>query len=503
MSEGGNIIRIIGGKSTWTSEEDMNIIATDGDVTFYSPQRVNIEGEQDGQKFGIYDFEEENTDDEKYFPTGYWSYDFEGKNTIPGDSNHLYRTTLERTVYLQINVSDNVPSGTLIKFQLWEKDAFGITDDSEFNEKEVFKVAEVREINGKKRISIKLFLENIWKKEIAKDKGAFQNGCIELFWKWNYGNISWHSRDVELSVYPSEFRLRIKAALNSQTNALPEIYSHKGDIICFAIEQLPNGKIEKFVTMKLRTTTTFRSIEGINKFKKEVFTETIDLKRNRLETSSYNIEDVEHIFTIKKEYKDIYIEEKLYNVPIAKGSDIAIYNSIKKVVNFGKIAADTFGQIQILDEMRNMIPELSNNGEFNKPSLSTFVGFIPGAQVIAFGVGVLEWIAQDYIKEMKEWVDEQMWIDWQNEKAKGLNEARNFINNYWAIDNHFQAIEISQRTLNLLLKGNFNSINELKDDIYNGNIADILSYTVFFHRINEEAIEDYFDVLDCIFINEI
>lgn len=55
-SEGGNIIRIIGGKSEWISEKDFNIIATDGDVSLSSPTKVNIEGLQGGQKFGVYDY---------------------------------------------------------------------------------------------------------------------------------------------------------------------------------------------------------------------------------------------------------------------------------------------------------------------------------------------------------------------------------------------------------------------------------------------------------------
>lgn len=52
------------------------------------------------------------------------------------------------------------------------------------------------------------------------------------------------------------------------------------------------------------------------------------------------------------------------------------------------------------------------------PSLSTYIGFIPGAQVIAFGVGVLEWISADMLREMDEMVDEQMW------KVGGMPKAK-------------------------------------------------------------------------------
>lgn len=71
------------------------------------------------------------------------------------------------------------------------------------------------------------------------------------------------------------------------------------------------------------------------------------------------------------------------------------------------------------------------------PSLSTFIGFIPGAQVIAFGVGVLEWIAADMLREMDEMVDQQMWISWQNAKSKGVQGAQSFKNTYWAREKGF------------------------------------------------------------------
>ena len=71
------------------------------------------------------------------------------------------------------------------------------------------------------------------------------------------------------------------------------------------------------------------------------------------------------------------------------------------------------------------------------PSLSTYIGFIPGALVIAFGVGVLEWIAGDMLREMDEMDDEQMWISWQNAKSKVVQGAQSFKNTYWAREKGF------------------------------------------------------------------
>lgn len=497
----GNIIRIISAKSQWISDDEMNLISTEKDVSLSSLAEVNINGEKNGRKIGVYNFTKNESNDEKDFPTAYWSYDFDGLKRVPSDSNHSFRTTLEKTVYFQINPIDSFPTNVSINFQLWEKDAVNFTDDNEFNDQEVFRWGTTREIDGKKRITIELFLENIWKKEIANDRGAFQNGCIELFWKWEYKGINWNSRDVELSVYPSDNQLRLKPALDSKEYALPEVYSHKGDIVLFAIDRLPNSEIQKFVSIKIRKTITFTSVEGVNKFKKEIYSEAIDVSRNRIESTSYQVEDVEHFFTVKEDIKKIFVEEEIMKVPVARGSDIAVYNSIKKGIKFGKQAAEVFGNIQVLDEMRNMIPELSSNGKFNKPSLSTFVGFIPGAQIIAFGVGVLEWIAQDQIREMNEWIDNQMWITWQNVKTQGIDAAKSFKRTYWAMDNGFDYIDIDQSTLNSLLKGKFKKKDELLTESFK-NSSNTPQYTVFIYRVIEEEIEDYFDVVDCIFIKK-
>lgn len=504
----GTITRIISNQSEWISENEFDLISKENDAVFSSVTKVSIDGKKSGHQIGAYNYNEKKDVEVKDFPFGWWTYDYDGKKRVDYDKNDNtgFRSYLEKTVYFQLEVNDRVPLETSIQFKLYDYDtALGFDnlnpDDDKFDGKEVIRTINVREVDGKKRITIELFLEPIWKKEIVEDRGSFRDGCLDFYWKWNYDNTNWSSDKVILRVYPSLYKLRVKPALNTQTNALPEIYSHKGDIISFAIEQLPDGKIQKFVSMKIRTTTSFNSIEGINKFKKEIYTETIDLTRNRIESASYIIEDLEHIFTINGDFKKIFIEEQTYKVPVSKGSDIAVYNSIKKGVKFGKQAAEIFGHIQVLDEMRNMIPELSSNGQFNKPSLSTFIGFIPGAQIIAFGVGVLEWIAMDMIREMDEWIDEQMWISWQNTKHKGLATAKSFCDyNDWASKRRFKYYEVSKNLLNKILKGGFNNIDNLINESYSEKEAK--THTIFTNRVEDPEIEDFFDVIDCIFIND-
>jgi len=98
---------------------------------------------------------------------------------------------------------------------------------------------------------------------------------------------------------------------------------------------------------------------------------------------------------------------------------------------------------------------------------------------------------------MNEAVDQQLWIDWQNAKAKGLASAKSFIRCYWAIDKKFTEIDITQTTLNALLKGVSKTREELRIDIFkNVSSAENPKYTVFMYRVIEEEIEDYFHIVD-------
>ncbi|AZI32948.1 hypothetical protein [Kaistella carnis] len=178
----------------------------------------------------------------------------------------------------------------------------------------------------------------------------------------------------------------------------------------------------------------------------------------------------------------------------------SMYSSLNKKIKFGKAVSEALDKYLIIEEMAQMIPEISSNGKFNKPALSTFVGMIPGAQIIAFGVAVLEWVSADMIKEMDEWLDEQMWIRWQNSKAKGLKEARFFAGLDWAKKNGFFHESLSHQLLNRVLRGDFKEINELITAI--ARDSNPKTHTIFTYRVEEPQIEEYFDLIDCIFIND-
>ena len=116
----------------------------------------------------------------------------------------------------------------------------------------------------------------------------------------------------------------------------------------------------------------------------------------------------------------VYIEETLKTIKLDQSyKGIISYNSINKVLKYGRDANLVYGSYQLLTEMKEMIPVISENGEFNKPSLSSFVGMIPISAPLAFGFAVLEWISMDIVKEFDDMYEELKIIKLENAKRSG------------------------------------------------------------------------------------
>lgn len=437
------------------------------------------------------------------FIYGWWSKDFDGKIRVDSDKNHKFRSSLEETVYFQITVNERIKEGTMLIFNLFDYDGFFNPADKEFDNKEIIKNATVRKVDNENRITIKLFLNPNWEKNIIEEKGMFSNGFIELYWTWKYNNTLWRSKELQLSVYPSKNKLYLKPIIQNSDYKLPEIYSHKGDMVLFAIDQLPNGTIKKFVSMKLRNTIVYKSFEDINKFYKEIFTEKINLDTNNLEVASYQVEELNHYFKIKNDAKSIFIEEENIDVPVEKGSKQAVYNSLNKGVKIIKNAANVYNYYDIFKQTINMFPELSDNGKFNAPSLSTFVSSIPkncviNFSVVGFGLAYTEWVLKDQKEQDDKIIDQSLWVEWQNIKKQGLDAALNFVDyNGWAKDKNFNKHFVCQETLDKLFKGTFKTINDLRD--YNNMRNTENKYALISYRINKEELDTFVDIVDCVY----
>ncbi|MDR7371016.1 hypothetical protein [Flavobacterium aquidurense] len=436
--------------------------------------------------------------------SGWWSQDYEGLRNLQEDTRGR-KSSLGKTVYFQLTVSDNIPLGTPIVFQLWDYDTGMFIDclnpdDDKFNGKKVYRTAVVREVEGKHRITIELYLKPEWNPDLIADKGPAKDACLDFYWNWEYNGEPWTSEPNYLSVYPSETTLFIKPAINDNRYGLPEIYSNTGATILYALEKTPNGTVKKFSMVKLRTITTFKFQADINKFKREIYEEAINLGTNRLESASYVVEEGASFFKAPKNSSQIYIDEQIINIPIEARGLLAVRNFGVKTLKFAKEAAHYYGQYEILKEMKEMIPELSSNEKFNMPSLSTFVGFIPQLEVVAFGVEVVGWMVAESLRESKEIVDESMWADWQNAKGKGLRYAQDFMRSSWARDHKFNSMYIGQSILDNVLKGKFKTLTELRNQ--NDNDRCNKNHTLIHYKINDETTDKIFDIIDSIYINE-
>ncbi|WP_289664970.1 hypothetical protein [Flavobacterium panacagri] len=147
-----------------------------------------------------------------------------------------------------------------------------------------------------------------------------------------------------------------------------------------------------------------------------------------------------------------------------------------------------------------MMPEISSNGKFATPSVSTVLSFVPGYQILAFGVFLFEWMAQDLLQEADQNFQEQMWLEWQNTKTKGLDAVLSFIENSWAEENFFRSIPVNSEIINDLFKGKLKTYDEIKERRFTTKSP--LTHILITYGVQDLQLGTYYDVVDCVFMNE-
>lgn len=184
---------------------------------------------------------------------GGWTSDYEGMRNLEKDAAKS-KSNLGETVYYQLTVSNDIPIGTNITFKLWDED-FGdvlswfLSDDDTFDGKKVYRNAIVREVNGAHKMTVKLFLNPKWYDDLVADLGRFKNGCLDLYWTWEYDGQPWTSNTNILNVYPSKTTLFIKPAYEGY--GFPEIRTADGQLIVFSAGIVatvePSKELEKIM----------------------------------------------------------------------------------------------------------------------------------------------------------------------------------------------------------------------------------------------------------------
>ena len=293
----------------------------------------------------------------------------------------------------------------------------------------------------------------------------------------------------------------------------PEIFNHLGEFILFAIDK-DDISFKKFAAVKIKTTTFFNSIEGVNLFKKQVFTEGIDFSTGAHNFKNFTVNEVEHFYKTTKPIKMVYIEETLKTIKLDQSyKGIISYNSINKILKYGRNANLVYGSYQLLTEMKEMIPAISENGEFNKPSLSSFVGMIPMSAPLAFGFAVLEWVSMDIMKDFNDMYDEMKLVKLENSKRSGLTQVRNLL--HFGRETDYKDYEfikdVPQITIDKLLKGEIKNIIDLEkirinDDyaIYEkkiqGQEINETKYSLIIRKQRDELINDDIFIIESIII---
>ncbi len=503
----GNITRIITNQSQWIAENEFDLISKENDTVFSSVTKVSIDGKENGHQIGNYNYDEVKDAEEKDFPYGWWTYDYNGKKRVDYDKNDNtgFRSYLEKTVYFQLEVNDKVPLDTTIQFKLYDYDtALGLDnlnpDDDEFEGKEVIKTASVREVDGKKRITIELFLEPKWKNEIAEDRGSFRDGCLDLYWSWEYDNTSWVcSKEIILRIYPSKRTLYLQPAYSGYD--FPEIRTSDGDIVLFSAgigfendDSKETKRILKEVGDLIKDRAQDKILEKLGKYSDDL-RHTIavrQLRKGKLVNNIGGKEFSRRIYTqpvFDNEGKE-YIITKAANFGYRKGGNVITTKGISQI--------DYFREAGILNTTLKASKELLKIFDF-VDLIKYMTGEKPETIPIPYWPldFIVKLIAPSINDQFKEMWDEAIAEMVEQAKDMGLEGANKLKYTNGGIEKGYDITEIDQDTLDKLLLNGLNTLDEMRTMNNNNNPK---PYVLLHHREVDEPIEEIYDIIDCIFI---
>lgn len=442
---------------------------------------------------------------EKAF-SGWWSPDYEGMRNIPEQDSNWPKAYLEETVYFQLNVSESIPVGTSITFQLWDKNTpfkgLTIFDNPKFDGQMVFKTVMVREVNGQHRITIELYLNPKWHIEIKKDEKGSINSCLEFYWTWKYHNTYWKSNNNILDVYRSKTTLFIKPAYEGY--GFPEIRSADGEIIVFSAgivaTEEPSRELENVmdkICENIKNNAMFDLREEMVKYSDKLrYSIAIkQLKKGNLVNNMGKLEYSRRIYT-----KPVFDNEgKLYE--ITQAVNFGYKKEGKVVTTKGISQLDYFKQVGVrnallknaekLNFIINAIDTVKFGMDGKMETLTTM--FVP--------LDFLNAVVYPSISKPIEEVWDGMVVDAvEQAKDNGLRGISDLALAKWfSRDTYgdYQYIKINQDILNNLFKGKYKTLKDLEDNlenfrksINNYDYQTSLIYTVFYYTKKNVEIDE-------------
>ena len=499
---GGNATYITRGVSReFANEIEIN---SNGRIDYYAPEYIY--GEPEARPI---------REEPEIAFSGWWSPDYEGIRNIPEQDSNWPKAYLEETVYFQLNVSDSIPVGTSITFQLWDKNTpfidLTIFDNPKFDGQMVFKTFMVREVNGQHRITIELYLNPKWHIEIKKDEKGSINSRLEFYWTWKYHNTYWKSNNNILGVYRSKTTLFIKPAYKGYN--FPEIRTSDGDIVVFSkgigLEHEPSKELENQlntiadnIKSELYGDVREAMIKNSDNMRHTIAVR--QLKRGYLANNMGKIEFSRKIYT-----KPVYDNSgELYEV--TKAGNFGYRKDGKLVTTKGISQLDYFKEVGTFNAITKASKEILGIFDFASDVISFAMDENPAT--IPTGFAPLDFLVTLVMPSISDPIIET----WDNvvyelaEKAKdkGISGINDFLQSSGGKEERYKygILEINQEILNRLLRGEiktFKNLQDLKDDemIKSNYNRSLFIYSIFHHikhsdKKNEDAV-----VIDSIFRN--
>lgn len=353
-----------------------------------------------------------------------------------------------------------------------------------------------------------------WIEQLEADKGTAKDGCLDFYWKWEYENTPWSSNLTILKVYPSKTTLFIKPAYKDY--GFPEIRTANGDIVVFSkgigIEKEPSKELERQLNeivdnIKGEAYGNVREAIVKNSDKLRHTIAVRQLKKGRLVNNMGKIEFSRRIYT-----KPIF-DNSGESFEITRAANFGYRKEGKLVTTKGISQLDYFKEVGTLNTIAKASKELLGIFDFAADLISVAMDEKP--EFITTGYAPLDFlvamVSPSITEPIKEIWDNVVYDLAEKAKDKGIAGINDFLETNGGQEQryNFDITRINQETLNKLLKGEFDTLGELRDDLQKLRTTmneyeyrTQLIYTLFHYKKNPDDDDDDAILIDTIFINQ-